>query len=158
MGLCGKEHIGSPRKRVHLQCPHRAGEPGAELPKLPVLCCFFSFLSLLSPFRMRHLCSSSVWGWCPRASLMEMGEKPFNPYKGDCSGLWCFRSFKEVTEVPLSWLPSPEMWQMALFLLWPITLVSLCNKILGQKWKGEVGQEEGAGLTRAQWVGMVFAT
>lgn len=114
-------------------------EPGAEIPELPVRCCFFPFPSLLSSFRMRHLCSSPVWCWCPRASLMEAGEKPFNPYKGG-SGLWCFRSFEEVAEVPLRWLPSAEMWQMGLFLLWPITLVSLCNKILGQKWKQEVRQ------------------
>lgn len=36
---------------------------GAELPKLPLGCCFFSFPSLLSSFRMSHLCSSTVLRW-----------------------------------------------------------------------------------------------
>lgn len=119
---------------------------------------FFSFPSLLSSFRMRH-CAPPLSGVGAHVHPWRKREKsPLILIRGDSSGLWCFRSFKEVTEVPLSWLPSAEMWLMGLFLLWPITLVSLCNKILGQKWKREVEQEEGAGLTRSQRVGMAFAT
>lgn len=101
VGLCGQEHTGSPRKRVHQQSLHRAGEQNS----LSCLLAAAFFLSL--PF-----CLPSEWAIC--AALAEVGEKPFNPYKGPGSGFWCFRSFKEVTEVPLSWLSSTEMWQMGI--------------------------------------------
>lgn len=144
---------------VHRTCTGARGELPEFCPVLPDCChLLFCFSSLLSSFKTRHPCSSTLQG---RTCVRPWRKRERNLSSWPGAGwwfLWCFRSFKEAAEVPPRWLPSAEMGQMGLFLLWPIMLVFLCNKIPGQKWKWEVRQREGAGLTTSEWVGMGFAT